>query len=749
MVKLTPSDASPSDRFGFSVAFSGNLIIVGAHTDDDQGANSGSAYVFELINGVWTQSMKLAAADGAAQDNFGASVAIDGDTAIVGSYRDDDNGYDSGSAYLFEHGEEGWMQAAKLLAQDGAALDRFGSNVSLSGQTAVVSAYRADAVGDDSGAVYVFSSDSESWSQQAKLIPVDSAPGDWFGRSIAIDTGRIVVGASRDDDLGANSGSAYVFKQMSGQWVESAKLISTAGLAGDSFGSSVAISGEVATVGAPLADPVGNISGSATVFRLVGDEWLEQTSLHASGAGEGQRMGYRVAMSDSTIASSMYETSSTGSVHLFTSEPDSDGDGIADSVDTDDDNDGQSDESELACGSDPLDALSQSLDIDGDGLLDCEDTDIDGDGVNNEDDAFPTDASETSDLDSDGTGDNSDTDIDGDGVNNEDDIDADNDGQSNVDEIACGSDPLSASALSEDLNANGIADCIEGDSASVPLDLKISSGAVAFSLTDASEESLSLSSPNPSSLQWRYEHAGIAWGGTVMDVTGNVVVNAKKGIDNITLNGIALPSELHIVKSNTGSIRLQAQDVSVEQYLRITGSPGEDSVVLKNISSDRVSIVTNSGNDALELRGVTAGRLSANSGKGDDTLIIGAGASSNSHVDGAVTVRMVSGNNNVVVDQLVSGAFVGSSGSGDDNWALGNSQFNSRLTIVSSYGNDMLSLTDSSVQGRTTLNSGTGDDSIASLNNEFTVKAYLTCGAGTDSVTTSGNSGPINQTNCE
>ena len=189
MAKLTADDGADGDFFGISVAISDGTIVVGAYNDDDKGSNSGSAYVFEKSDSSdatsWTQVAKLTADDGAASDYFGVSVAISDGTIVVGAYLDDDKGPNSGSAYVFEKSDSSdattWTQAAKLTADDGAASDYFGVSVAISDGTIVVGAYLDDDKykGPNSGSAYVFeksdSSDATSWTQAAKLTADDGA----------------------------------------------------------------------------------------------------------------------------------------------------------------------------------------------------------------------------------------------------------------------------------------------------------------------------------------------------------------------------------------------------------------------------------------------------------------------------------------------------------------------------------------------------------------------------------------------
>ncbi len=226
--KLLPSDGVPGDSFGSSVSTSGGdalftTIVVGAGEDDDNGDSSGSAYVFyNIFMQGWTynENAKLLPSDGTEDDGFGYSIStLDGDTVVVGASGDDDNGFSSGSAYVFQMPVSGWSgilnEEAKLLASDGATDDAFGHPVSISGDTVVVGALLDDDNGFNSGSAYVFQMPVGGWSgilnEEAKLLASDGAVGDLFGYSVSIFGDKVVVGAPSDDDNGTNSGSTYVF----------------------------------------------------------------------------------------------------------------------------------------------------------------------------------------------------------------------------------------------------------------------------------------------------------------------------------------------------------------------------------------------------------------------------------------------------------------------------------------------------------------------------------------------------------
>jgi len=201
LTRIKASDAAAGDLFGRSVAVGSGRIVVGAYRDDDNGSNSGSAYIFDLDG---TQLTKITASDGAADDSFGFSVAVGSGRIVVGAYDDDDNGSNSGSAYIFDL--DG-TQLAKIKASDGAADDEFGRSVAVGSGRIVVGGHPPyGATG--SGSAYIFDLDG---TQLAKIVSSDAANADHFGVSLAIGSGRIVVGADFDDDTATDSGSAYIY----------------------------------------------------------------------------------------------------------------------------------------------------------------------------------------------------------------------------------------------------------------------------------------------------------------------------------------------------------------------------------------------------------------------------------------------------------------------------------------------------------------------------------------------------------
>ena len=335
--KLLASDAAANDGFGVSVSISGSRAIAGALSADGDATNSGAAYVFERSSaGAWTQVQKLSASDAADNDNFGVSVSVSGDRAIVGNTNNDDGGSNSGAAYVFDRNSEGaWSQSAKLLASDGARLDEFGTSVSVSGSRAVVSATGDDDNGLNSGAVYVFDRNSEgAWSQSAKLTPEDGTAAHSFGISVSVSGDIAVVGADGDGDNGTRAGAAYVFERSSddGTWSEVSKLTASDAAARDTFGRYVSVSGNRIMVGAEINGDNGAASGSAYVFERNSDgSWSETTKLLAEDGAAGDLLGGYVAISGNTaVIAAPGDDTGRGSVYVYepsTSAPSAPGSG--------------------------------------------------------------------------------------------------------------------------------------------------------------------------------------------------------------------------------------------------------------------------------------------------------------------------------------------------------------------------------------------------------------------------------------
>ncbi len=312
--KLIPDDAEFNDNFGGSVFISGNVAIVGANSDDDKGSNSGSAYVFRYNGMTWIQEAKLTAADGDNGDWFGQSVSIDGSTAVVGADYDDDHGGASGSAYVFRYNGSSWIQEAKLTAMDAVGGDRFGVSVSVKGSRIIVGAYGyAGTSPYKSGSAYIFEHNGTSWIQRSKLTAADGEINDYFGLSVSIDGNYAIVGAYGMDDYGSESGAAYIFKCDGASWSQQCKLIADNGQAGDQFGISVSIRGEIIMVGANGVDS----TGAAYIFQYDGSTWFQKTKLIPFDGDSDEGFGVSVDLDEDFFIVGNIRSKYFGSVYLI------------------------------------------------------------------------------------------------------------------------------------------------------------------------------------------------------------------------------------------------------------------------------------------------------------------------------------------------------------------------------------------------------------------------------------------------
>lgn len=321
---LFASDAQADDQFGWSVSVDGDTALVGTHLEDARGNESGAAYVFTRTNGSWEQQAKLTANDAQEADRFGWTVSLHGDTALVGAPGEDENGNDAGAAYVFARTNGTWTQQAKLTANDGRFRDIFGQSVSVSGDTALVGAYGERLGSSGAGAAYVFTRSGTSWMQQAKLVSSDPEFGDGFGWAVSIDGDTALVGARYEDGRAPNAGAVYVFARAGGGWVEQAKLLASDGQEGDEFGWSVSVNDDTAIVGVPLENERGTSAGAAYVFARDGGSWTQQAKLLApdSDDSEGDRFGHAVAIGLDTaiVGAPGFDTEevATGAAFVFT-----------------------------------------------------------------------------------------------------------------------------------------------------------------------------------------------------------------------------------------------------------------------------------------------------------------------------------------------------------------------------------------------------------------------------------------------
>lgn len=303
---LTASDGAVNDQFGYTVSISGDYAIIGA-PGKDLGANTnqGKAYIFKRSGTSWSQEVALTASDGAAQDNFGHTVSISGDYAIVGApYKNVGNITDQGKTYIFKRSGATWNEEAAITSSDGVASDQFGYSVSISGDYAIVGAFLKQVGANfNQGKAYIFKRSGTSWTQEADLVASDGATGDLFGHSVSISDDYALVGAHlKDINSKMNQGKAYIFKRSGKLWNEEADIVASDASDYDNFGFSVSISDDYIIVGASTKD-VGNnnIQGKAYIFKRFGNTWTEQAELVGSGASPSDNFGWSVSISGNHV----------------------------------------------------------------------------------------------------------------------------------------------------------------------------------------------------------------------------------------------------------------------------------------------------------------------------------------------------------------------------------------------------------------------------------------------------------------
>jgi hypothetical protein len=284
---LAASDGAAGDLLGCSVGLAGDVLAVGACGDDGgAGAAEGAAYVFTRSGAAWSEQQKLRAAAGAAQDRFGVLALTEGTLVVGAPFDDAGSAVDAGSVHVFAAAGAGWSAPQALIANEEAALDRFGGAVAASGDTVAVGApLDAEPGGPATGAVYVYLRDGDGWRLQQKLQPLAAAAGDQFGAAVALEGDTLLVGAPhRDGGAGADAGLAYVFTRSGSTWTEQQALAAPDAQANDLFGSAVALSGDDALIGAPAHGGVIG-PGAAYAFARSGSTWSWQQTLSAVPSG--------------------------------------------------------------------------------------------------------------------------------------------------------------------------------------------------------------------------------------------------------------------------------------------------------------------------------------------------------------------------------------------------------------------------------------------------------------------------------
>lgn len=301
--KLTPSDLERYDGFGFAVAIYGDFALISSLGDDDNGSNSGSAYVFQKIDGIWTETQKLTASDGVAEDDFGRRVTLYADVAVIAATGQNDN---AGAAYIFRNNGGVWTEEQKLTASDASPSNHFGFSISVYDEIALIGAFGND---DFSGSAYLYKRVDGVWSEVQKLKASDASGSDNFGYSVAVSDDVALIGARR---TGGDTGSAYIFQRSNSEWTQVQKLVASDGAAGDAFGISVAVYENTAIMGAEFDEDNGTWSGSAYIFRSSDGIWTEDQKLLASDGSPGDRFGSAVSLWGSNALIGAYQKDEKG-----------------------------------------------------------------------------------------------------------------------------------------------------------------------------------------------------------------------------------------------------------------------------------------------------------------------------------------------------------------------------------------------------------------------------------------------------
>lgn len=278
------------------------MLLLAANGDDTQGVNAGAAFVYKRENDNWVFKQKLLPHKGKGFDEYGIGVAMEKELIVVGAYSDSDNGPFSGAAYIYSLADGNWTEEDKILPEDGAADDKFGRSVDTDGSRVIVCGVLNDDLGADSGSAYIFSRTGNTWYQEAKLLPPDGVANDRFGRSVGIDNEYVAIGSVLDDDNGSSSGSVYVFHDEVDGWNLQDKITPMDGQADDFFGYSLSLAGRYLVVGAHNDDDFGLNSGSAYLFTRIGQDWTQIEKFNHDNAREGDNYGEAVFIDTTWIS---------------------------------------------------------------------------------------------------------------------------------------------------------------------------------------------------------------------------------------------------------------------------------------------------------------------------------------------------------------------------------------------------------------------------------------------------------------
>jgi hypothetical protein len=309
--KLLASDGQAGDEFGFAVDISGDAVLVGAPSADNPQNLSGAAYVFRYTGSGWVEEAKLLDAPAPFNGELGRSVALDGDLAVLGAPGRTGNAPQSGTAVVFRKTQNDWTVEAELKSTGAASSDFFGRSVAVAGDTILVGAFGDDETAPGAGAAYVFRN-AGGWSQEAKLRADDGTASDFFGSAVALDGVRALIGARGESASMLAAGAAYVFAHDGAGWVQQQKLVAADAGTYDSFGVAVALHGAEVFIGAQGSDSLGANAGAAYLFRFDGNAWNEYQVLREVAGSTDDQYGFSVGLSSSAAVVGGYFGSFTG-----------------------------------------------------------------------------------------------------------------------------------------------------------------------------------------------------------------------------------------------------------------------------------------------------------------------------------------------------------------------------------------------------------------------------------------------------
>ncbi len=305
--QLFAEDARSYSQFGRSVAVTEDYIAIAALDPQKQNKVGGVVYIFERGDNGWQQAARLTALDALLAEDFGSSLAINDNLVLIGAKKDSENGKDAGAAYLFEKMNGSWKESVKLIASNGDSGDRFGSSVGLSEEFLVVGApnARADGLQKRSGLVYVFHKDRSGWYEHSRLSTNTDAPvaGNKFGGALAMDGNIAIVGAAGGDKQGEDeSSAAYIFQRKDNEWRQIAELMPDDAIQASCFGSAVDVRNGFAAVGAPARDGEIDKEGAVYLFRGNKTDWQQVACLKSGKEVYTEALGVDVALNEQTLA---------------------------------------------------------------------------------------------------------------------------------------------------------------------------------------------------------------------------------------------------------------------------------------------------------------------------------------------------------------------------------------------------------------------------------------------------------------